>query len=183
MAKSGFNLRAAALIGAVALTGAVVACGEDDVDVLPPPFLSVVDPIFLRYASIGNSITAGYQSGGINDSTQQRSYAVLVARQMNTQFVYPSLAGPGCPPPTKFVGRVPARDSTSTFCLLRNPALVRETLNNVAVPGATSADPTAVTSRASNTLTTIFLGGKTQVQKANDLRPTFVSAWIGNNDV
>lgn len=183
MAKSGFNLRAAALIGVVALTGTVVACGEDDVDVLPPPFLSVVDPIFLRYASIGNSITAGYQSGGINDSTQQRSYAVLVARQMNTQFVYPSLAGPGCPPPTKFVGRVPARDSTSTFCLLRNPALVRETLNNVAVPGATSADPTAVTSRASNTLTTIFLGGKTQVQKANDLRPTFVSVWIGNNDV
>jgi hypothetical protein len=182
MVMSRTSLRALALVALAAASGVAAACGEDDVDVLQP-VLSVVDASFLRYAAIGNSITAGYQSGGINDSTQQNSYAVLVARQMNTVFVYPSLAGAGCPPPTKFVGRVPARDSTATSCQLRNPALVRATLNNVAVPGATSADPTAVTSRASNTLTTIFLGGKTQVQKANDLNPTFVSAWIGNNDV
>ena len=183
MSTIRMNSRAATLVAALAIAGTMVACGEDDVDVLPPHWMTAVDPSFLRYAAIGNSITAGYQSGGINDSTQRRSYAVLVAQQMRTDFVYPSLAGAGCPPPTKFVGRVPARDSTATSCQLRNPALVRETLNNVAVPGATSADPTAVTSRASNTLTTIFLGGKTQVQKVNDLNPTFVSAWIGNNDV
>lgn len=183
MATLRTSLRAAALIGVAALTGAIAACGEDDVDVVNPPFPSVADPIFLRYVSLGNSITAGYQSSGINDSTQRRSYAVLVAQQMNTEFVYPSLAGPGCPPPTKFVGRVINRDSSDTFCLLRDPARVQATLNNVAVPGATSADPTAATSRASNTLTTIFLGGKTQVQKANDLRPTFASVWIGNNDI
>lgn len=182
MAKLRTFLRAAAIAGLAALTGVIAACGEDDVDVVNPTF-PVVDPMFLRYVSLGNSITAGYQSSGINDSTQQRSYAVLVAQQMNTEFVYPSLAGPGCPPPTKFVGRVINRDSSDTFCLLRDPARVSQTLNNVAVPGATSADPTAATSRASNTLTTIFLGGKTQVQKANDLRPTFASVWIGNNDI
>lgn len=183
MSTIRITTRALATIGALALAGAVAACGEDDVDVLPPPWMTAVDPSFLRYASIGNSITAGYQSGGINDSTQRRSYAVLVAQQMRTEFIYPSLAGPGCPPPTRFIGRVPARDSSGTFCQLRDPALVRETLNNVAVPNAHSGDPTAVTSRASNTLTTIFLGGKTQVQKVNDLNPTFVSIWIGNNDV
>ena len=34
--------------------------------------------MFKNYVSIGNSITAGYQSGGLNDSVQQASYARLV---------------------------------------------------------------------------------------------------------
>ena len=34
-------------------------------------------------------IKAGYQSGGINDSTQKQSYAVLLAKQMHTRFAYP----------------------------------------------------------------------------------------------
>ncbi len=56
-------------------------------------------------------------------------------------------------------------------------------LNNVAVPGATSFDPMSPSTSTSNTLTTLILGGKTQVAKAADANPTFVSAWIGNNDV
>ena len=55
--------------------------------------------LFTSYVALGNSITAGYQSGGINDSTQQRSYAVLLARQFGTRFAIPSLAMPGCAPP------------------------------------------------------------------------------------
>jgi hypothetical protein len=51
------------------------------------------------------------------------------------------------------------------------------------VPGATSLDPTSVSTFASNALTTFILGGKTQVGRAADAQPTFVSAWIGNNDV
>src|SRR5690606_17108826 len=57
-------------------------------------------------------------------------------------------------------------------------------LNNVAIPGATSLDPTAEAgTAASNALTQFILGGKTQVARALDANPTFVSIWIGNNDV
>jgi lysophospholipase L1-like esterase len=36
---------------------------------------------------------------------------------------------------------------------------------------------------ATNALTTLILGGKTQVQRALDARPTFTTIWIGANDV
>ena len=36
--------------------------------------------MFPRYVAMGNSITAGFQSAGINDSIQQQSYAVLFAQ-------------------------------------------------------------------------------------------------------
>ena len=57
---------------------------------------ATVDPMFQRYASLGNSITAGFQSGGISDSTQLRSYAQLLAKAMGTSFNYPRLNGRGC---------------------------------------------------------------------------------------
>jgi len=60
---------------------------------------------------------------------------------------------------------------------------VTDILNNVAVPGARVLDPTSTSAPASNALTTFILGGKSQVQRALDANPTFVSIWIGNNDV
>src|SRR5439155_18127956 len=57
---------------------AAAACQNDQ---LNRPFsVTPVDPLFDRYVSMGNSITAGFQSAGINDSTQSQSYAVLLAR-------------------------------------------------------------------------------------------------------
>ena len=95
---------------------------------------ATVDPMFQRYASLGNSITAGFQSGGISDSTQLRSYAQLLAKAMGTSFNYPQLAGRGCPPP--FINNVTqARvgGGLSSTCDLRvtRPG----PYNNVAVPG------------------------------------------------
>lgn len=175
------KLRVAA-IAAATLTIAAVACTKDAITVNEPT--PALDPIFQRYVALGNSITAGYQSSGINDSTQKESYARLVAQQMHTGYVYPALAGPGCPPPVvNFQTQARFGGGTSTTCYLRDPATTQLIQNNVGVPGATSADPTAATTKASNILTQLFLGGKTQVQRALDAQPTFVSVWIGNNDV
>ena len=169
-------------IAAVAITLAAVACTDDSVTVLEPA--PAANPIFQRYVALGNSITAGYQSSGINDSTQRESYAKIVAEQMHTGYVYPALVGPGCAPPVvNFLTQARVGGGTSSTCALRNPATTVLVQNNVAVPGATSADPTATTTKASNILTQLFLGGKTQVQRALDAKPTFVSVWIGNNDV
>ena len=176
------QFRAGALAAAVALTAVIAACGKDSVDIIAAP--KAVNPIFQSYVALGNSITAGYQSGGINDSTQRQSYARLVALQMGTRYAYASLAGNGCPPPVNnFLLQTRVGSGTSSTCFLRNPLSATRVLNNVAVPGATALDPTASTSATANILTQLVLGGKTQVQKALQAQPTFVSVWIGNNDV
>ena len=173
------HLARAAAIGAVL---AVVAC-ESNRDLLGPNPPSGGE-IFRSYVAIGNSITAGFQSNGINDSTQRQSYALLLARSMGTRYAYPALAMPGCTPPianTQTGALVGGAAAGS--CAARIPASVTEVLNNVAVPGARVADPTSPSTGSSNALTTFILGGKSQVQKALDADPTFASVWIGNNDV
>jgi GDSL-like Lipase/Acylhydrolase len=153
-------------------------------DVLNPPGASPYGALFDRYVAMGSSITAGFQSGGINDSTQRQSYAVLVGNQMRgARFYYPSLVKPGCPPP--YTNVFTQTRLSAVPCSLRDPALPPY-LSNVAVPGAEALDllqngPGAGTN--SNGLTQLFLGGRTQVQAMMDAHPTFVSVWIGNDDV
>jgi hypothetical protein len=157
---------------------------------LSGPNLSSSNGLMARYVSMGNSITAGYQSAGINDSTQQRSYAVFFANRAGAPFFVPSLTMPGCIPPlvNNVTGvRVPINDSTpstSSTCLGRSGAQMPY-VSNVAVPGATSFSPNDnLTPYAnSNALTTFILGGRTQNQAMQAAHPTFVTAWIGNNDV
>ena len=183
MSRVYTTLRSALTLGAVA---AVAACtGDTASKQVLGPRLTGNSAIFQSYVALGNSITAGYQSSGINDSTQKRSYAVLFASQVGTRFIYPSLAMPGCAPPIanfQTQARVPAGTTATTgsSCYLRNSS-VTDLLNNVAVPGATVSDLTGVA--APNTLTSLFLGGKTEVEKALQASPTFASIWIGNNDV
>ena len=174
------NLTRVAAIGAVIVA---VSCTSNR-DVLAPTFVGN-NTMFKSYVALGNSITAGVQSNGINDSTQRQSYARLLAAQMGTQYHYASLAGRGCTPPiaNTQTGALVGTGSTSTTCDLRAAASVTDVLNNVAVPGARVLDPTSSSTVASNALTTFILGGKTQVQRALDADPTFVSIWIGNNDV
>lgn len=172
---------------ALAILAGAWACSSDIKVVGTEP----VDPIFSSYVALGNSITAGYQSGGINDSTQRRSYAVLLAQAMRTRFAYPSLRMPGCPPPQAnfLTGALVNNPGTTTpatagSCALRNPASVTDIMNNVAVPGAAAIDPvTQGTTANSNTVTNLVLGGQSQVRKALEADPTFASIWIGNNDV
>ena len=161
MMSSRTNLVRVATLGAVL---AVAAC-ETSRDVLGPITPTGGD-IFRSYVALGNSISAGWQSGGINDSTQRQSFASLLATQMGTPYRYAALAMPGCPPPvdnfltqTRVAGGVP-------LCSVRTAESVAEILNNVAVPDAQTWDPTSAGTSASNALTTLILGGKTQVQRA-----------------
>ena len=173
------TLTRVAILGAAT---ALLACSENR-DLLGTGTATGGD-IFKSYVALGNSITAGYQSGGINDSTQKQSYAKLLAGQMGTQYHYAALSIPGCPPPISN-GLTGARlgGTTAPPCALRTTSSVTDILNNVAVPGARVLDPTSATTVASNALTTFILGGKTQVQRALDANPTFATIWIGNNDV
>ena len=177
MSKTRSHLRAFLTVALAAAVG----CDHDAAVFNVRP----ADPLFRTYVAIGNSITAGYQSDGISNSTQQQSYAFLLASQMRTRFAYPALAGRGCPPPlTNWqTGARAGAGSTSTTCDLRTATSATDILNNVAVPGAASTEVNSPNSPYHNTLTTLFLGGETQVQRATEAHPTFLSIWIGNNDV
>jgi lysophospholipase L1-like esterase len=172
------NRTRALIIGATAV---LVACDANRDAV---GLTNLNSDIFRNYVAIGNSITAGWQSGGINDSTQQQAYPRLLAIQMGTPYKYASLVNPGCPAPVaNFQTQAKVGGATAPACSLRTPASVTDILNNVGVPDARVLDPISPTTVASNALTTFVLGGKTQVQRALDARPTFVSVWIGANNV
>jgi len=179
--------RTTTLLTAAAL-GLLLGASACENDQLSRPFSTVpIDPLFARYVSTGNSITAGFQSGGINDSTQLQSYAVLLARAMRSPFFIPAMAKPGCPGPfinvflqTRLGGGGP------TSCALRAiPRIPPPYISNTAVPGAEVIDIYNNFDGASNAnaLTTFFLGGLTQAQMLQRANPTFVTVWIGNNDV
>jgi len=165
----------------ICAVGVLVACDANR-DAVGPTNLN--SDIFRNYVAIGNSITAGWQSGGINDSTQQQAYPRLLSIQMGTPYKYASLVNPGCPAPiANFQTQAKVGGTTAPPCSLRSPASVTDVLNNVGVPDARVLDPISATTVASNALTTFILGGKTQVQRALDARPTFVTIWIGANNV
>jgi lysophospholipase L1-like esterase len=165
-------------VAAVGAVMALAACSTDKKLFAP----TLAGDIFKSYVALGNSITAGYQSGGIVDSTQRQSYPFLLASRMGTQYHYAALAKPGCPAPI-INFNTQARPAGAPACALRLASSVTDILNNVAVPGASSYDPTAVNGTPfSNALTTFILGGKTQVARALDAQPTFVSIGIIGND-
>lgn len=172
---------------AALLLAALLAGCRADQTLAPPTSATDNGGLFLRYISLGNSIAAGFQSGGINDSTQRASFAVLFAQQAGTPFAYPALAGRGCPAPLvnnvtqERVGDQPAGQP----CDLRQVPLPPY-LNNLSVPGLDVANAFSNTSPDVTTysrLTQFFLGGRTQVQWLMLEKPTFVSVEIGPNDV
>jgi lysophospholipase L1-like esterase len=138
-------------------------------------------PLFTRYVAVGNSITAGFQSGGINDATQRASYPALIAKQARARYAYASL-GAGCPPPITDLLDALSTGTIGSTCAVTGQTPGRKLLNNVAVPGADSFDPIAAIPSA-DALTSLILDGSNQVDKALEATPTFVSIWIGNNDV
>jgi len=169
----------------LALTVSLLS-GCDDESIMAP---EIQDDLFNSYVALGNSITAGFQSGGINSQTQSASFAALLAEQMQTPFGVPELATPGCPPPfVEFFNEsgIPApqrpAQTDSTTCALRTEQLPPR-VNNVAVPDAEVVDVTSNNTPSTNALTQFILGGRTQAQAALEANPTFATVWIGNNNV
>jgi len=188
MRKSLAHPRVLACLTSIAVLTALAGCQDQTLN--PPTAGPTTDTLFTSYVSLGNSLTAGYESAGINDSLQQESYPAVLAKQMGTSFNQPLLTMPGCPPPFIDVFTQTRVDSLSaTDCFARTPGSVAPVINNVAVPGAATIDlinnldATSQWPSSPNPLTTFFLGGKTQVEAAAVAQPTFVTVWIGNNDV
>ena len=174
MKKRPLALRASA-VAALALLGACVGDG----DALLPRTTPAGGELFARYVSLGNSITAGFQSNGLNDSLQVRAYPVLLAQAAGAAFESPLVAQPGCPRPFLAPLGTTGRVGTADSCVrTNNPRFI----NNVAVPGARIAEIVGPPSGSAAQIQPLLLGARTQAMAMAAVDPTFVSLWIGNND-
>lgn len=175
------NLRRLRFAAVAALALPLLAgCRADDESPLAPSPQG--GTLFARYVSLGNSITAGFQSNGLTDSLQARSYPVLLAQRAGASkyFFEPFITGPGCPKPmtAPLVQQAPAPDGSVCFQTTTPPVV-----SNLGVPGEKIGDLLHLPSDAKVlSLHRILIGDRTQLDAMAQANPSFVSVWIGNND-
>lgn len=191
------------LIPLLLLALALLAAGcEDDATApppTPPPNTGSAD--FTRYVAIGNSLTAGFQSNALSARDQVYAFPYLLARQVQADAQGPLIRDPGIGSRIRLVNLAPTLvnetgvnpfDPASNL----NAALPRP-YNNLGIPGAVLYDMMDTTGASSNfvsksiaranpffaqILRTSLFGNSVYAQ-ARALQPTFISVWIGSNDV
>ena len=164
-------MRLLGILGLLAVAGACGAPGQQ-ATTSPPAGASIG-----KYVALGDSLTAGFQSGGLTAAGQRAAYPVLLASRAQRPMHAPEGKDPGCPPPM-------GAASTADSCVRVNPGV--ET-GNFAVPGARVEDltrRTAANAGGAGPLYSLILGpSDTQVSGALKARPDFISVWIGANNV
>lgn len=150
---------------------------------------------------IGNSLTAGFQSGGLVEDLQANSFPALIYRQMGQGGLIeqPLVGNPGISS-TPGVGVLdfnpatgaisPRGTYTDVTALLMNATVARP-YDNLGVPGARLTHLLNAYDAATgggNPFFSLILrnpnfGNMTQVEQTISLNPTIVVVWAGNNDV
>lgn len=179
----------------------LVGCEEDEDTngvIQPPGPINTGSANFDRYVTIGNSITAGFQSNALSERDQQSSYGNLIAQHLGKEFEQPLMQNPGVGARMRLVsltgpvivneqGVDPTNPASNLNVNLPRP------YNNLGIPGAIlfdMADTTDFVMKSQlrqNPFFALILRngalGRSILQQAAALNPTFVTAWIGNNDV
>jgi hypothetical protein len=150
---------------------------------------------FTRFVTIGNSITAGYQSSALYQDAQVWSYGNQIAKLVNTTYAMPLISDPGLGGQLVIHQLVPGPQiislPSSGVPLNLN---YQYPYNNLGIPGAMVYDVLNAKDSLScysgkyfgqpNPFFNLILRGiGTQFQQAKLLQPTLVTCWIGNNDV
>jgi len=190
------------LLGLALLCLVFMGCEEDDENGIatPPPSepINTGSANFARYVALGNSLAAGYQSNALSERDQVYSYPNQIAKHVGTTFEQPLIMNPGIGARQRLIsltGPVIVNetgvDPTSPASNL-NGALPRP-YNNLGIPGAIifdMADSTDFGLKSVQRQNPFFAQilrtaalGKSIIAQAVALNPTFISVWIGNNDV
>ncbi|MFN3414341.1 MAG: SGNH/GDSL hydrolase family protein, partial [Thermoanaerobaculum sp.] len=178
------------LLALLALGVAVVASAQVD---------------FTRYVALGDSLTAGYASGGLAKFYQEHSYPAILARQFGmASFQQPLVSDPGIAPVLKLMALAPQPMLAPSSTTPGQPmnATYQGIYNNLGIPGSKTADLLTKTGditklqRGEIDPNTIMYDivlrfpkipgtniDGTAVAQAIAARPTFMTVWIGNNDV
>ena len=173
-------------IGLAAL--ALAGCSRNQA--INAPALSSGSADFSVVASIGTSVSAGYESGGLVVHHQRKAFPYAFAQQVGAAFEIPSVSATGIQPLLQIVAWTPPPNPKPVINNIgrlpgtwTNPGLPTP-YNNLAVPGAVLFD---VTSAARYGLApfpniTRALPG-TILDQVAALNPTFVTFEMGANEV
>lgn len=165
---------------------------------------NVVDPgstDFTKFVVVGNSLTAGFQSGGLSARFQANSFGAQIADQIGVSaFEQPLVADRGTSGILTLTGfdatgnPIIAADTGATDNFT-NIALARP-YDNMGIPGAFLYDFTGATSSADSWQSLISGGASTnalfdailrglgsQFAQVRALNPTLMLFWFGNNDI
>lgn len=167
---------------------------QSTITTIKPGELALTKVVF-----VGNSITAGFQSGGLVEDLQANSFPALIYNQIGqgSLIEQPLVDNPGISstpgvgvfdfdPATGAIS--PRGTYTDVEALLLNPFVARP-YDNLGVPGAKLKDVLeTVDGSGGNPFFDLILrnpnfGNMTQVEQASVLNPTVVVVCIGNNDV
>jgi hypothetical protein len=175
-------------LGAI-LVGALGACADDAELLAPQPAVGAGAPYLERAVWLGDSFAMGIQSYGLNETTQRSAYPALIMRAAGVPYAAAYLTGPGCAPFADWLNaflaimQQPTTPARSGPCVRTPETAGLALLNNVAVSGANSAQPARQPGAGeSAALGVLTLGGRTQVEAALAMNPTFVELGV-NNDV
>ena len=189
------NAKVGSLLAAIALAGCFESSTENKND---------TGIKAQAYVAVGNSLTAGFQSGGLRKDWQEASYPSLLAKAMGVEdWQIPAIDSPG-------IGRqkIGGKTATPLFVengsvtavpltvesgsLLSNRSLTRP-YNDLGVPGATTKDfmhaYDSSSSQAGNNgyFNIVLRGGvlnnTSMMRQAILLKPTVMTMWVGNNDI
>jgi len=129
---------------------------------------------------LGGSTAAGFQSAGISAATQRQTYGALLATMAGAPFAIPELGGSGCPAPVT----TPLAPSNSTANCARAGALPAATIGQLAaVPLTRVGEALVVATGNFAAFDSLFIGSRSQVQVAQEVRPTFLIVHLGDDDV
>jgi hypothetical protein len=188
------------LITLIVLIMIVASCSEfKKTSVVTPPSNGTLN--LTTFVSLGNSLTAGYQSGALFESAQEWSYPADIAKQAGAAgFVQPLMPDPGTGALmsiTSLTGPV-IHTGNATVTLPTNSSSLLRPYNNLGIPGAVLFDLTDTTDFGTKSVardnpffslilrSKVFPGipnASSPVAQALALKPTFMTVWIGANDV
>ncbi len=178
------------LIIASLVLGLLFFACEDRTELTAPTAPSTGQANFSKFISLGNSLTAGYQSGALYEDAQMYSFGKMIANQVNVDYVQPIISNPG------IGGRIEVK-SVSPFATTTQPEDAGQPTNlgyagiynNLGIPGALLPDLLQATSKetsisGNNVFFDIVLRGQgTVLDQALAFQPTIATLWIGNNDI
>jgi lysophospholipase L1-like esterase len=141
-----------------------------------------------KYVAIGDSLTAGFQNGGLFEACQKFSFPNLIAEQLGIEdFQQPLISHPGIPPVMTLISRHPLRLKRKYgFGHLMNAGLTRS-YDNLGIPAATLCsvlNPNDPECAIINPFMGIVLGESGNIIKhALSLAPDLITFWLGNNEI
>jgi hypothetical protein len=181
-------LLASLFVGFLSLAGC-----EDRSELTQPSTPGTGQVSFERFVVLGNSLTAGYQSGSLYQSAQEYSFSKQIANLVQSKFEQPLASDPGLGSRIEVASLSPFALKTNTKVGVPINLTYSAPYNNLAVPGAFVYDILNTTKTADsytakigsfNPIFDVVLRGLgSPFKQAKMQKPTLLFCWIGNNDI